>query len=316
MAVADYVTRQGDTYTTFTASITDAAGNAVNLTGASVKFVARSLTAVAPYINATATITNASTGAVSYTPTATDTANAGTFMVSWVVTTSGGSVLTYPTDGYQELVIEENLTTPGGARLVSLTDVKDHLRIPSTDRTHDARLMRMIDAITPVVEGVTGPIVQRVYQNETYDGGSWFISLRHRPVISVQSVVEYRGPIAYTLTQVPTPDLGTIYSYMFEPPGRLVRRTVGGGITPFPPGADQVFVTYTAGWASVPNNVREGCLELIRVNYQYTQQGGRPSWGSAGGDGDNFAQMQILGFYVPNRVRELLAPNRRHPSVA
>lgn len=316
MASADYFVKQGNTSPAFTATVTDINGNVVNLTGGSVKFVMRAMTAVGTTVNATATIVSGAAGTVSYTPTATDTATAGTYMVEWQYTLAGGATGTFPVDGWLTAIVEENLSTPGGARLVNLSEVKDHLRIPSTDRSHDARLQRMIDSCTPVVEAITGPILQRVYQNETYDGGSWFISLRHRPVVEIHNVVEYRGPIAYTLTQVPTPDLGTIYSYMFEPPGRIVRRTVGGGITPFPPGADQVFVTYTGGFQTTPANVREGCLELIRVNYQYTQQGGRPSWGSAGGDGDNFAQMQILGFYVPNRVRELLSPHRRHPSLA
>jgi hypothetical protein len=310
----DFVVKQHDTAPAFTATILNAAGTVVDLTGASVKFVARALTAVAPTINATATIVSAAAGTVSYTPTATDTATAGMYMVEWHITAAGGVLSTFPTDGWQNLWIEEDLVSPGGAMLVSVPEVKDHLRIPATDRSHDARLRAMINALTPVIEGITGPIVQRVYQNETYDGGNFFIALRHRPVISVQSVIEYRGPIAYVLTQVPTPDLGTIYSYMFEPPGRLVRRTVGGGITPFPAGADQVFVTYTAGFQTVPYNVREAALELVRVNYQQTEQGGRPQWGT-----DESVEPiagPMLGFFIPNRVRELLSPSKRHPSVA
>lgn len=309
----DYVAKKGDSGPVFTATILDQTGAVVNLTGASVTFVARALTASAPAINAAATLVTPASGTVSYTPTAQDTANAGTYMVEWHVTAAGGAKTTFPTDGYQLLWIEEDLVTPGGAMLVSLPEVKDHLRIPNTDRSHDYRLRKMIDAVLPVVENITGPVVQRVY-TETYDGGSWFISLRHRPVLEVNSVVEYRGPIAYNLQQVPTPDLGTIYSYMFEAPGRIVRRTVGGGITPFPPGADQVFVTYTAGFQSTPANIREGALELIRVNFQPTEQGGRPSW--SGGTADDQTPGLMLGFFVPGRVREMLSPSKRHPSVA
>jgi hypothetical protein len=315
MASSDFYLRQGNTSPIFTATITDSAGAVVNLTGATVTFVMRAITAAAVTVSAAATIVSAVAGTVSYTPLVADTAAAGLYLIEWQYTLSGGAKGTYPADGYQECVIEENLSTAGGARMVGLAEVKDHLRIPSTDRSHDARLMRMIDGITPVVENITGPIVQKTY-TETYDGGRQFISLRHRPVISVTSVVEYRGGIAYTLTQVATPDLGTIYSYAFQTPGRIVRRTVGGGVTTFPAGPDAVAVVYVAGFATVPHNVREGALELIRVNYQYTQQGGRPAWGSAGGDGDNFSQQQTLGFFVPNRVRELLSPNKRHPSVA
>lgn len=307
--MADFKIRRGDTLPTFTATI------GTDLTGGSVTFVARLLTATSPSINATATIVTPATGAVSYTPTAADTAVAGQYMVEWHYTTSGGAKGTYPADGWQELLVEEDLITPGGARLVSLGDVKDHLRIPDTDHTHDARLLQMIDAVAPVVEHITGPILIRQYESERYDGGQPSISLRHRPVLSVENVVEYRGPIPYTLTQVPTPDLGSIYSYTFETGGRLVRRTVGGGITPFPPGLGQVYVSYTAGFTKTPENVREGTKELIRVNYQRSEQGIR--LGLAGGDpGDETPAAMMLGFFVPPRVRELLGPNRRHVSVA
>lgn len=314
-ATADFYCKKGDTSPAFTATITNAAGTVVDLTGAAVTFVARALTATAPTINASATIVSAAAGTVSYTPTATDTATAGMYCVEWHYTLASTATGTFPTDGWQNLWVEEDLITPGGAMLVSLPEVKDHLRLTNTDRTHDARLRAMINAVTPVIEGITGPILQRVYQNETYDGGNFFISLRHRPVLSVSSVIEYRGPVAYTLTQVPTPDLGTIYSYMFETPGRIVRRTVGGGITPFPPGADQIFVTYTAGFVTTPYNVREATLELIRVNFQQTEQGGRPQWGTDESVDSN-QSTPMLGFFVPGRVREMLSPSKRHPSVA
>ena len=133
-------------------------------------------------------------------------------------------------------------------------------------------------------------------------------------MLTVNSVTEYRGPIPYPLQQVPTPDLGTIYSYMFEPPGRIVRRTVGGGMTAFPNGADSVFVTYTAGYAQVPANVTQAACELARVHFQTTQQG-RPRPGQSMVDDDEPGR-EIMGFFVPNRVRELLEPNERHPSIA
>lgn len=314
--MADYVVKQGDTAITFPDTLTYSDGSSPNLAGASVKFVMRALTSTDVTTNASATIVNATSPAsITYTPTAQDTANAGLFAANWIVTFAGGAVEQFPTIGYLTVEVQENLTTPGGASIVALGDVKDYLNLPATDRTHDGELLRFIDGVTPVVEGIVGPVVQRVYQNETYDGGNWFLSLRHRPVISVSELVEYRGNIKYVLTQVPTPDLGTIYSYMFEPGlGRIIRTTVGGGITPFPTGPDRVFVTYTAGFVKVPENVRLGTLELLRVNYQQTQQAGRRPFGAS--PDDNEPGQQMLGFFVPGRVRELLAPNRRHPSVA
>lgn len=315
MAAQDFAIKQGDTLPALLDTLTYTDGTAADLTGATVTFVMRSLTAVGPATNAAATILAPTLGTISYTFTAQDTANAGMFMANWVVTFPGGSMGTWPTDGYIEINIEENLTTPGGQQLMSLTEAKGYLNIPSSDRTRDTKLLQFIAELTPVVEAITGPIIQRII-SETYDGQGPFISLRNRPVASVNSVTEYRGPIPYPLTQIPTPDLGTIYSYMFEAPGRVVRRTVGGGMTDFPRGLDSIFITYTAGRASVPANVTGAIKELLRIHFQDTQQG-RPR---AGGGG-NFAEPDdpttaIMGFFTSGRVREMLAPSRRHASVA
>ena len=318
MAVG-FTIKKGDTHTPFTDSITDLTGAAVNLTTASsVQFVMRSQTASQPKVSAVGSIVTASTGAVSYTFTAQDTNVAGRYDAEWLVTWADSSVQRYPMRGYRSVSIEEDLSTAGGSRLVSLEEVRDHLRMDPLDVTFDARLLRLIDACTVAIENVTGPILQRVYQEETYDGGQWYISLRHRPIINVMSVVEYRGPVPYVLTQVPTPDLGQIYSYTFEPSGRIVRRTVGGGVTPFPPGANQVFVTYTAGQLTVPPNVKEAALRLVDIHFQRSDLGGSGlfSNGTASVIDDQLPTGPPVGFFMPGVVRELLMPNRRHPSVA
>ena len=313
--MADYTLKRYDTGPAITATLLDVNGSVINLTGASVNFVMRPMTALAPTTNLAATIVSPSAGTVSYTPTSTDTGIAGIYQAEFHITTSGGQKLTYPTDGYLEVSVEEDLVTPGGSRIVGLGEVKDYLNIQNSDKTRDAKLVRFIDAMTPVVEGITGPIVQRTIQNELHDGGGrTFLSTRYRPVIAVSSVTEYRGPIAYPLTQIPTPDLGTIYSYMWEPNGRITRRTVGGGMTPFPPGIDSVYVTYSTGYITPPANVVEGTLELIRINFQETQQG-RPRVGQGGGGDGDMAREPFLGFFVPGRVKELLAPNKRHPRI-
>lgn len=312
--MADVTVKKGDVKPIFGPFVvTNSAGVVVDLTGASVKFVMRSLTATAPAVNTAATIVTPSAGTVQYTPTAQDTATAGQYQGEFHVTFGDASTLTWPTAGYVEISVEEDLITQTQVgRLVGLGEVRDHLNF-GADRTHDAELLRLVDAITPVVEFITGPVVQRSY-TETYDGGSSFISLRHRPIVSVASVAEFRGPIRYELTQVASPDLGTIYSYEFEASGRIVRRTVGGGMTSFPGGLETVTVTYTAGYVTVPANIRYGCLELIRVNYQQTQQAGHPMFGGGGGD-DAVPGAVLMGFFVPNRVKELLLPSKRHPSI-
>ena len=206
--------KKGSTLPALTASLVDANNVAVNLTTATtVTMIMRSQSGSQPKISKVASVVSAAAGTVSYSWTAQDTDTAGRYDVEWLVSWASGDLQRFPIQGYQSISIEEDLSSPGGSRLVSLEEIRDHLRIASGDRTFDARLLRLLDAITPVIENVTGPILARVFQDETYDGGNTFISVRHRPLIQVHSVVEYRGPIAYVLTQVPSPDLGTIYSY-------------------------------------------------------------------------------------------------------
>lgn len=308
--------KRGDTFPAITGALTYSDGTIVNLTGASVQIVMRSQTGSQPKVSKTATIVSPIGGTVSYSWTTQDTDTAGEYDVEWIVTYFGGAVQRFPTNGYVTVSIEEDLSTPGGARLVSLEELREHLRMSPTDVTFDARLLRLVDGITPAIEFVTGPILQRVYTNETYDGGSWFITLRHRPVMSVQSVVEYRGPVPYNLTQIPTPDLGQFYSYHFEPAGRITRRTAGGGLTPFPSGADQVVVTYVAGMATVPANVKETVLHEVGLHFQREELGG----GAGGAFGGPSSDMDVpqgppVGFLLSGKARELLGPNRRHHSV-
>lgn len=318
MATADFFIKQGDTLPVLSDTLTYSNGSAVNLTGASVNFIMRALTASATTTNAAATIVTPASGTVQYTFTATDSATAGTYMANWFVTFSGGTTMTFPTDGYISVNIEENLTTPGGAMLLSLPEAKDHLNIPTADRTRDAKLLNFITELTPVIENFTGPILQRVIQNEKYDigPGTTWISLRNRPMLSLQSVTEYRGPIPYPLTQVATPDLGAIYSYEWESTGRVVRRTVGGGVTAFPAGITSVYVSYTAGRSAIPPNITGAVKELLRVHFQDTQQGPPRAGGGSFGQQDLEPTQEIMGFFISGKVREMLQPSRRHPSIA
>lgn len=313
--MADYACKQADTAIICLDTLTYSDGTAVNLTGATVKFVMRQRSANAPTTNLAASIVSAAAGTVSYTLTAQDTATAGLYAQTWVVTFSGGLVETFPTVGYNTVEIQENLTTVNQT-IVELDDIKEYLNLSTTDRSHDGELLRFLAGLTPVVEFITGPILPRTYTNEMYNGGVAIISLRHRPIVSVASVTEFLGPIAYPLTQVPSRDQGSIYSYVVNPSGSIQRTTAGGGTQAFPGGPDAVSVTYTAGYQVTPANIRLGMLELLRVNYQQTQQGGGGRIGGGFLSDESEPSTPMLGFLVPNRVREMLGPSRRHPAIA
>lgn len=311
----DFTIKQGDTLPILFDALSYADGSIADLTGAAVTFVMRSPSAV--IVNASAAILSAPGGIISYTFTATDTATPGQYTAEWVVVFGTGQQQTWPTAGYLEITVEENLTAPVGLRLVSLAEAKDVFNIPAADRTHDAKVLRRIAAITPIIENVVGICVPRQF-DEWYDGGQAFLRPRHRPILSVQAVTEYRGPIAYPLFDVQDPAHGTIYSFEFEN-NRIVRRSPGGGIIAFPYMPQSIHVVYTAGRDPIPPNIVEGTLELLRLNYQKTQQQGFDHLAGGGGGGDPDDQLDDkprLGFFVPGRVREMLQPNKRAPSVA
>lgn len=322
MATADCFIRQGDTVPILTSTILDQNGNVINLTGASVSFTMRTLTSSTPLTLAgSATVTNATTGAVQYAWNTNDTQTAGLYMGEWHVTESGGATYTYPNDGYLTISVEESLKTPGGGLLVSLPDAKAILNIAADDRTHDAKIIRFINGIQVIIESIVGPVIVRTFE-EWADGGNYFIRARRRPssalgtspVMTLMACSEYRGPIEYTLSVIPSPDFGSIYSAMMDTQGTITRRTAGGGVIAFPAMPRSVHYWYQAGQSSVPWNIYQGTLELLREHYQQTQQAGRGR-AAAYADEDT-ATDQILAFLVSGKVREWLAPTRRHPSIA
>lgn len=111
--------KQGVTTPAYTATIYDANGNILNLTGASVNFQMTNEYA-GNVVNAPATITNAALGQVSYSWASADTATPGLFSTEWKVTLSGGGTYIYPNAGYGLVQIQNDISLgypalqPGG----------------------------------------------------------------------------------------------------------------------------------------------------------------------------------------------------------
>ena len=97
--------KSGDTAVVFTDTllINDVA---INLTGASVKFLLKDS---AVSFSAAAAIVSAVLGTVSYTPSAGFPTTAGQYFQEWEVTQSNGTILTFPNAGYNRLVIFDDL---------------------------------------------------------------------------------------------------------------------------------------------------------------------------------------------------------------
>ena len=106
----DYYWKQNDTGPAIAEQLLDGLGAPVNLTGGTVKFMAWFPGDAAAKINAAATVTDAPTGKVSYTPNATDTNTTGDLMAEWQVS-FGADIRTFPNGGHQKVRVTDDLAT-------------------------------------------------------------------------------------------------------------------------------------------------------------------------------------------------------------
>jgi hypothetical protein len=103
--------KRNDTAPAFSSVLSDAAGDPVSLSGASVLFKMRSEADGTLKINGVATITDAAGGAVTYQQSATDVDEAGIFLAEWQVTYADARIQTFPTVGQNRVVIYGDLDT-------------------------------------------------------------------------------------------------------------------------------------------------------------------------------------------------------------
>lgn len=102
-----YEIRQGDTHTALQATLKDASGNPVDLTGASVRFLMGRSGQVT--VDAGALIKDATGGVVWYVWQAGDTSTPGAYTGEFKVTFPDGSVETYPNSGELLIIINPDI---------------------------------------------------------------------------------------------------------------------------------------------------------------------------------------------------------------
>lgn len=316
---ADFVIKAGDEEPYLTDELKYSNSSTVNLEGATVKFVMRTTTSQSAVgLTGHLSIINAPQGHVQFAFSAADTAAAGMFLASWIVTFPTGKTMTFPTEGYLWISVEQALTTTSQAQLVGLPEVLDYLNNPASDRIHDKKLLGWIEAVRPLIEFETGPIIPQKF-DEWHDGGHPWITLRHRPrtgigttpLLRVAACSEYLGPVEWPLAIVSSPDLGELYSCMVDVRlGRVVRRTAGGGTQPFPYQPQAVHVVYEAGQEQVPENVQLAALETIAWWHSTQQPTGKGRMRAADDEGGK----PSVG--LPYHALSILGPTKRIKGIA
>jgi hypothetical protein len=172
---------------------------------------------------------------------------------------------------------------------VSLEDVKLHLNITST--TNDTELTTFIDTAQEIVEHYVGPVEPQTVTETFYRNGAIFLSIT--PVISITTVTEYAAVVGSSFYTVDGDELIRL-------DGRSWYGSHGAPLT----------VVYEAGraYGNLPAAIGWGIKEETAHLWRTTQsqRGGRSR-------GDEPAAP--MGYALPNRVREAIAPFMRLPAV-
>lgn len=102
--------KQNDTRPTMSATLIDANGSSVDLTGATVSLKMRkSGETSAVSLAGTASVVTADKGKVQYVWAAADTATVGSYEGEFEVTFSGGAIQTFPNDRYIDIEIVDDI---------------------------------------------------------------------------------------------------------------------------------------------------------------------------------------------------------------
>ena len=151
--------------------------------------------------------------------------------------------------------------------LVSLSDMKDYLGI--TGATYDTFLTQQITLISETIETYCRRKFEQATWTQTFhfDDYNSYLSqlvLFHFPIISITSIVE--GDYTYTADD-----------YRLQKPMGILTRTNN---SKFFEQADEVEVTFVAGYASIPEPIRAVVFSLVEERYNKKISGVNLNFGS------------------------------------
>lgn len=165
---------------------------------------------------------------------------------------------------------------------VDLAAVKAHLNITGPD--DDTELETFLNAALAMVTTVVGPLSGSATGRCVSVFDMLAGSVMPLPTMPVQSVE--------TITGIWDPTPLTVSDYTLD--------SATGLMYGVPPGV--YVVDYTAGWATLPDDLALGILELVR-HLWLSQRGGGVRTGLGQPD-----VASPMSYAIPNRVLELLAP--------
>lgn len=205
--------------------------------------------------SSTPTVTNPSLG--SYTIAYT-TAQVGRHSIRWTVTLPTANAHTDVFD-----VLDPNLLP-----IVSLTDLKAHLKDASTSTANDDQYRYVLAQATEMAERYCNRALRRKTVVETHDGDREALVLREPPILSVTTVVENGVTLSAS-------------DYTLNSSAGLLFRGSSISSRKWYAGRQSVVVTYVAGYTNPPLVAQRAVLDIARWMWQRTGQGPRPGFGQS-----------------------------------
>lgn len=187
-----------------------------------------------------------------------------------------------------------------------LADLKLWLGI--TDSLNDVMLQRVITNLSQRILSKLGRPdgIKSASYTESYDGtGTSQLSLRHYPIISVASLLINTAPISASPDGVQTGFVFDAYALSLIGSAQPLQASPGyyGPPGTFIRGRNNITVTYTAGYAAVPLDLTEACIQWAAYNFRGRNWIGITSKHMGTGETDSFSQKPM-----PDFVTEALQP--------
>lgn len=185
--------------------------------------------------------------------------------------------------------------------LCTLAEVK--LQLGKTATTDDTELQTYIDAVTAPIEAFCGTVAQATVTNEKHPDGGCKLFLRSERLAAITTVTEFQGTTAQLYTEIPTPATAGAYTYVRD--GTVLTRLGSGGYeSPF---TGPVYVTYTAGFPTVPTAINLAARHIVQRWWE-TQRGNALSRSED-------VPLSEFVYFAGRLIPEMLALYRRGPLV-
>lgn len=157
--------------------------------------------------------------------------------------------------------------------LTTLATVKAWFSPPLTTTTDDALLARLITAASAFLAAWLNRQILAASYTQTFNGnGKTALLLPQYPVTAVQSLTIDGQSIPPLQVGSSTAAAG----YSFD------ATTLYLSGTTFTPGRQNVTLTWTAGYTSVPPDIEQACIDLVALRYRERDRIGLASKGMAG----------------------------------